>query len=325
MNDVHIVLGQAHLCQGGNQAEVNGGGGSAEDGLASPGVGVAQDVGIAFYVNIAVTNLRGDIIVEGDSFPPDNSSPEKLVSTISKECLSMLWKASIPVEKLLGVGVTIIGPVNQLEGVALHPFRLFDQPVMLRKYFEAEFPVPVAVESNVCAFLVSELLYTNIADPSPEIRRQTPPFDINETHIFWKADSSAFCSVSTMKTPSVKTSDLRGWVESTDQMGMLFGDMTPFLNLPSGLANGEYRRVEMHDLGECTAYNKLHGFEETHVWCHVFYLGDTLYKKFILCAKRDTTSWKAECTFPSDSEALLPIDAVPPGQVFGSFFPADDH
>ncbi len=169
------------------------------------------------------------------------------------------------------------------------------------------------------------LLYTNIADPSPEIRRQTPPFDINETHIFWKADSSAFCSVSTMKTPSVKTSDLRGWVESTDQMGMLFGDMTPFLNLPSGLANGEYRRVEMHDLGECTAYNKLHGFEETHVWCHVFYLGDTLYKKFILCAKRDTTSWKAECTFPSDSEALLPIDAVPPGQVFGSFFPADDH
>lgn len=49
----------------------------------------------------------------------------------------------------------------------------------------------------------------------------------------------------------------------------------------------------------------------------------TLYKKFILCAKRDTTSWKAECTFPSDSEALLPTDTVPPGQVFGSFFSAE--
>ena len=54
------------------------------------------------------------------------------------------------------------------------------------------------------------LLYTDIADPSPEIRQQTPPFDINETHIFWKPDSSAFCSVSTMKAPSVKTSNLRG-------------------------------------------------------------------------------------------------------------------
>lgn len=167
------------------------------------------------------------------------------------------------------------------------------------------------------------LLYTDIADPSPEIRQQTPPFDINETHIFWKANSPSFCSVSTMKAPSVKTSNLRGWVESADRMGMLFGDMTPFLNLPSGLATGEYRRVEMHDLGECAAYSKLHGFEETHVWCHVFYLGDTLYKKFILCAKRNTSSWKAECTIPSNSEALLLTDAVPPGQVFGSFFPAE--
>lgn len=167
------------------------------------------------------------------------------------------------------------------------------------------------------------LLYTDIATPSPEIRQQTPPFDINETHIFWKANSPSFCSVSTMKAPIAKTSNLRNWVEANDQMGMLFGDMTPFLNLPTGFTNGEYRRVEMNDLGECTAYNNLHGFEETHVWCHVFYLGDTLYKKFILCAKRDTSSWKAECTFPSDSEALQPTDAVPPGQIFGSFFPTE--
>ena len=106
-------------------------------------------------------------------------------------------------------------------------------------------------------------------------------------------------------------------------MGVLFGDMKPFLNLPSGLANGEYRRVEMHDLGECTAYNKLHGFEEAHVYCHVFYLGDTLYKKFILCARRDDFSWKVECTFPSNLAALQPTDTVPPEQVFGSLFPAE--
>ena len=87
-----------------------------------------------------------------------------------------------------------------------------------------------------------------------------------------------------MKAPGVKTSNLRNWVEMNDQMGMLFGDMTPFLNLPAGLANGEYRWVEMHGLGECAAYNKCHGFEETHVYCHVFYLGDTLYKEiYPLC------------------------------------------
>lgn len=167
------------------------------------------------------------------------------------------------------------------------------------------------------------MLYTGIGDTSPEIKKQMPSFEINETHIFWKPDSPSFCSVSTMKSPSVKASSLRNWVEANDQMGVLFGNMTPFLNLPAGLAAGEYRRVEMHDLGTCAAYNKLHGLEETHVYCHIFYLGDTLYKKFILCARLDTSSWKVECTFPSASESMRPMDAVPPGQVFGSFFPAD--
>lgn len=208
-----------------------------------------------------------------------------------------------------------LSETNEIEipGYLVYPNDPLSQIMFASKMWE--------VCDNRCGYRF--LLYTDIADPSPEIRQQTPPFDINETHIFWKPDSLSFCSVSTMKSPSVKTSNLRNWVEANDQMGMLFGDMIPFLNLPAGLANGEYRRVEMHDLGECAAYNKLHGFEETRVLCHVFYLGDTLYKKFILCARRDTSSWKAECTFPSDSEALQPTDTVPPGQILGSFFPAE--
>lgn len=71
---------------------------------------------------------------------------------------------------------------------------------------------------------------------------------------------SFFCSVSTMKSPSVKTSGLRNWVEANEQMGLLFGNMTPFLNLPLGLEQGEYRRVDMHDLGECAAYNQRNAY-----------------------------------------------------------------
>ena len=52
----------------------------------------------AYYVNIAVTNLRGEVIMEGASFPPDSSSPQKLVSTISTECRALLWKAAISVD-----------------------------------------------------------------------------------------------------------------------------------------------------------------------------------------------------------------------------------
>ena len=121
----------------------------------------------------------------------------------------------------------------------------------------------------------------------------------------------------------MKSSNLRNWVEAQDQLGLMLGVMTPFLNIPSRMEAGEYRRGGMIDLGQEAAYNKLRGFEETHAYCHVFYLGNKLYKKFILIAKRGTSSWKVECTIPSETERLLPPELIPPGMVFGSFFPME--
>ncbi|MGN0801707.1 MAG: hypothetical protein ACI4MF_03820 [Candidatus Faecivicinus sp.] len=178
-----------------------------------------------------------------------------------------------------------------------------------------------AVSDQRCGYQF--MLYTGIADTVPEIRQQTPAFDLNETHIFWKPDSPSWCSVSTLKALSVKTSNLRSWVESYDQMDMMFGAATPFVNLPSNWEAGEYQRVNMYYLGENAAYNRLHRFEESHVYCHVFYLNSQLYKRFILCDRNDTSSWKVECTFPSKQEALQPTDTVPAGQIFGSFFPTE--
>lgn len=48
-------------------------------------------------------------------------------------------------------------------GIALHPYRVFEGPVPFKELLENELPFPITVESNVCAFLQSELLYrTNI-------------------------------------------------------------------------------------------------------------------------------------------------------------------
>ncbi|MCI9307404.1 MAG: ROK family transcriptional regulator [Lachnospiraceae bacterium] len=123
----------------------------------------------SYYINIALTNLKGDILFEHPSLTPATNEPRTLCSNIAKECIKMLWEASISTEQILGAGITIIGPVNQDEGIALHPFRLFEYPIPIKQYFEEEFPFPVAVESNVCAFLLSELLYTDIATKAQNI------------------------------------------------------------------------------------------------------------------------------------------------------------
>lgn len=123
----------------------------------------------SYYTNIAITNLEGRVIVEKTNLTPTTTNLDAFFSSIAKDCIKMLWETSIPTEKILGAGVTIIGPVNQNEGIALHPFRLFEQQVPVKQYFEKEFPFPVAVESNVCAFLLSEMLYTDIAASSSNI------------------------------------------------------------------------------------------------------------------------------------------------------------
>lgn len=123
----------------------------------------------SYYINIAVTNLKGDLLVEKTALTPVTTDSKSLCSNIANECFKMLWKASIPMEKILGAGITIIGPVNQNEGIALHPFRLFEHEVPIKQYFQQEFPFPVAVESNVCSFLLSELLYTDIVTKAQNI------------------------------------------------------------------------------------------------------------------------------------------------------------
>lgn len=122
----------------------------------------------SYYVNIAVTNMKGDVLTER-ALAPDGDTPKALCSGIAKECRTMLRETGISAEEVLGAGVTVIGPINQVDGIALHVFRLFDDPFPIRSYFEEEFPFPVAVENNVCAILLSELIYTDITEDSHNI------------------------------------------------------------------------------------------------------------------------------------------------------------
>ncbi len=123
----------------------------------------------SYYINIAITNLEGRVIAENTNLTPITNDLDTFFSSIAKDCIKMLWETSISIDKILGAGVTIIGPVNQDDGIAIHPFRLFDHQVPVKQFFEKEFPFPVAVESNVCAFLLSEMLYTDIASSAPNI------------------------------------------------------------------------------------------------------------------------------------------------------------
>ncbi len=59
------------------------------------------------------------------------------------------------------------------------------------------------------------------------------------------------------------------------------------LRVPKHMWGKTFKNVAMYYIKQNELYNQLHGFDESHLYCRVFYLGEQLYKKFILLAKKD--------------------------------------
>lgn len=169
------------------------------------------------------------------------------------------------------------------------------------------------------------MLYSDVAKPIPEIEKRTPQFDINEIHYYYKEDSLSWYSIYTMKGSAVKSTPLRNWVERVDYFAAVMGVMDEVLKTPRLLRGKKYKKVAFVDMEEWSDYNRLHGFDESHVYGHVFYLNDQLYKKFILLARKSDYSWRIEVNIPSKTESICPPDFVPAGQTFGSFYPLDNR
>ena len=165
------------------------------------------------------------------------------------------------------------------------------------------------------------MLYRDIAETIPVIDKLSPPFDINEIHYYCKEGSPAWYSISTMKDESVQTNSVRNWIDKTDGLFRRFGAMDQLLRVPKALRGKPCREVATVYLGQAATYDRLHGFDESHVYCRVFFMDEALYKKFILLAKKKDCSWRVEVNIPSDYERIIPPDFVPAGQTFGKFFP----
>ncbi len=118
-------------------------------------------------VNLAVTDLTGTTVAQ-QILPVDKKLPsaEIFFQQIAESSLSLLQTAGLSSRQLLGAGVSLQGDVNQIDGIALNPY-LFKGPVSVRKYLSAALQIPIAVESNVCAALQSELTFrTHIKEHS---------------------------------------------------------------------------------------------------------------------------------------------------------------
>lgn len=108
---------------------------------------------------IALTDLRGSAIATQHIAAEPDCDPGRFFKEIANLCIRMLWENGVSSDSVLGVGICVIGPVDDNRGIALRPFKTFAAAnVPIKALLEREMPFPVAVENNVCSFLTAETL-----------------------------------------------------------------------------------------------------------------------------------------------------------------------
>ena len=114
----------------------------------------------AQQTDIYVCNLAGERI-RSMAVPTNKAlSPQAFLALVAADCIKLLWALGFSNEDMLGVGVSIIGPVNHVRGVSLNAFSIWKEPVNVKALLEEELGLPVYVESNICAAMGAILLYS---------------------------------------------------------------------------------------------------------------------------------------------------------------------
>lgn len=110
---------------------------------------------------IAISNLKG-LCLGAKWMPTDGGQdPEKFLKTVADEGKALMWEQGITKDMVLGIGVSVPGPVSRRTGISQHAYRIWNKAVAVGDLIGKQMDLPVIVENNVKAFAEGELIYGN--------------------------------------------------------------------------------------------------------------------------------------------------------------------
>ena len=108
---------------------------------------------------VTISDLKGDYHMSKQIRTNTSISPEEFLDQIAEVGLHLLETQGIPMEMLLGVGVSIPGAVNRKKGIQKAAYSLWDRTVDLRGCLEKYFTCPILVENNINAIAKAEMIF----------------------------------------------------------------------------------------------------------------------------------------------------------------------
>lgn len=110
---------------------------------------------------IAISNLKGENFAVKQLQTDGTQRPEEFLKTVTDESKALMWEHGITKDKVMGIGVSVPGPVNRKTGVSQHAYRIWSEPVAVGTLIGNQMDLPTIVENNVKAFAEGELVYGN--------------------------------------------------------------------------------------------------------------------------------------------------------------------
>ena len=73
------------------------------------------------YTQIVLLNMKMDIVFKERFLMSESSSPQNTVDILSEIILKTLSKLNIPSERILGLGIGAVGPIDRKNGIIINP------------------------------------------------------------------------------------------------------------------------------------------------------------------------------------------------------------
>lgn len=109
--------------------------------------------------SVSVCDLRGEHCTIKQMATDCDIPAEEFLARVADTSKVLMWEAGIRREQLLGVGVSVPGPVSREEGVSHRAYRIWDEPVRVKTCLAEYLSCPILLENNVRAFAQAELTH----------------------------------------------------------------------------------------------------------------------------------------------------------------------
>ncbi|MGN0974806.1 MAG: ROK family protein [Gemmiger sp.] len=108
---------------------------------------------------LTVSDLKGNAIAARTVRTASELAPEQFLKQLADESRILMWEHNIPRDSILGVGVSLPGPVDRQKGISQLAYRVWGSPVEVRRILTDLLRYPVFVSNNVKAFAEAGLIY----------------------------------------------------------------------------------------------------------------------------------------------------------------------